>query len=79
MHTASVLLNGKILVTGGDDGDESLSSAELYDPVTGNWTNVDDMQKARSMHTALVLPNGKVLVIGGDDNGRSLKSAELFD
>ena len=37
-HTATVLANGLVLVTGGrDDSGALLSSAELYDPATGLW------------------------------------------
>ena len=36
--TASVLSNGKVLVTGGDNGSVAMNSAALYDPSTGNWT-----------------------------------------
>ena len=31
-HTASVLTNGKVLVTGGTDASGALASAELYRP-----------------------------------------------
>jgi len=35
-HAQTLLPNGKVLVTGGvGNGNTSLSSAELYDPVTG--------------------------------------------
>src|SRR5438552_3779757 len=41
-HTATLLLNGKVLVAGGWSEDHPhngiMSSAELYDPATGNWT-----------------------------------------
>jgi hypothetical protein len=32
VHTASVLTNGKVLVTGGTNGGGPLNSAELYQP-----------------------------------------------
>ncbi|CAF1354433.1 unnamed protein product [Adineta steineri] len=77
-HTVSVLLNGKVLVTGGSDG-SALYSAELYDPPTGTWTTTDDMTNARFLHKASVLSNGKVLVTGGwDANTIALYSAELY-
>ncbi len=69
-HTASLLPNGKVLVSGGfDEGhpDQPLpeSSAELYDPATGSFTPAGTMGTARADHTATLLPNGKVLIAGG--------------
>jgi N-acetylneuraminic acid mutarotase len=60
----------------------ALKNAELYDPLTGNWTTTGSMHHARGLHTASVLPDGKVLVSGGSkDNhyANGLKSAELYD
>lgn len=34
-HTASVLANGKVLVTGDNNNADCAKSAELYDPSTG--------------------------------------------
>jgi len=79
-HTATLLLNGKVLVAGGDNGTE-LASAELFDPLTGAWSATGSMSTARVSHSASLLPNGKVLVAGGYYGGGSysLASAELFD
>src|SRR5262249_38773275 len=41
LHTATLLTNGKVLVTGGFADTletEFLASAELYDPDSGTWT-----------------------------------------
>ena len=38
---------GRLYVVGGNDGDSSLSSMEMYDPVTNTWTLVADMPVAR--------------------------------
>ncbi|CAF4158816.1 unnamed protein product, partial [Adineta steineri] len=47
-HTASVLSNGKVLVTGGFNHNIGfLNSAELYDPSTGIWTTTGSMTNAR--------------------------------
>ncbi|CAF3023835.1 unnamed protein product [Rotaria sp. Silwood2] len=78
-HTASVLTNGNVLVTGGYNGDFYLNSAELYDLSTGIWTTTGSMNNARFAHTASVLTNGKVLVTGGYNGSLSLNSAELYD
>ncbi len=68
-HTATLLANGNVLVAGGDTNgntvDTAISSAELYDPATGSWTNTGGLSTARDTHTATLLPNGKVLVAGG--------------
>ncbi|CAF3629173.1 unnamed protein product [Rotaria sp. Silwood1] len=77
-HTASVLTDGKVLVTGGVGSSGRLDSAEWYDPLTGNWTTTGSMNTARHSHTASVLTDGKVLVTGGF-NGNALSSAELYD
>jgi len=67
---ATLLTNGQVLVTGGISWDSSgshyLSSAELYNPATGTWTNTGSMKDARLWHTATLLPNGQVLVVGGN-------------
>ena len=76
-HTASVLGNGSVLVSGGYNGGY-LNSAELYDPSTGVWRVTGGMNTGRKYHTASVLGNGTVLVSGGN-NGSYLNSAELYD
>ena len=78
-HTATLLLNGKVLVSGGWNGSSSLASAELFDPATGTWTATGTMTTSRYYHTATLLPNGKVLVVGGKAGGTTLSSAELYD
>lgn len=84
-HTATLLGNGKVLVTGGatrsgGEGTGILASAELYDPQSGTWTSTGNLASARSNHTATLLPNGKVLVASGAGmTGNRLASAELYD
>jgi len=60
-HTASILTNGQVLITGGYNSVNGyLNSAELYDPSTGNWTITANMNFAREYHTASILANGTV-------------------
>ena len=77
-HTATLLPNGKVLVTGGMSSHYDEASAELYDPATGTWSVTGSLHVGRFEHTATLLSNGKVLVAGGD-NGHYLTSAELYD
>ncbi|CAF4425390.1 unnamed protein product, partial [Adineta steineri] len=76
-HTASVLSNGTVLVSGGQNNvSDYLNSAELYDPSTGVWMSTGSMNNARYRHTASILSNGTVLVSGGQNSGDYLNSAE---
>jgi len=85
-HTATLLTNGLVLVTGGISGNNitgsgaCLSSSELYNPVTGTWTTTGSMSTNRYNHTATLLTNGLVLVTGGTDlYGDAYSSSELYN
>ena len=67
-HTATLLQNGKVLITGGFNNAEILATAELFDPVSGTFTPTSAMTSPRFSHTATLLANGKVLVTGGSSN-----------
>jgi hypothetical protein len=77
-HTATLLPNGKVLVSGGYDGNSVLSSTELYDPATETWTATGSLTSVRIYHKATLLPNGKVLVAGGTSGGYTA-SVDIFD
>lgn len=70
-HTATLLEDGRVLVVGGHSGRRpaliAYSSAELFDPVTREFTNAGALQTARHKHDAVRLADGRVLVVGGAD------------
>ena len=77
-HTATLLMNGKVLVAGGSD-----ETAELFDPATESFAPTGSMSTTRYGATATLLASGKVLIVGGFGPGASelprLKTAELYD
>jgi hypothetical protein len=78
-HTATLLPNGTVLVTGGlDQYNIYVSSAEIYDPAANTWTAPTGAQPAmssvRGYHTA-TLVNGKVIIIGGKTASSSVTSS----
>ena len=83
-HNATLLPDGKVLVTGGSRGNEDPNgtvldpaySTELWDPATQTWTTLASLTVTRSYHaTTTLLPDGRVLSGGGEAGGAS---AEIF-
>src|SRR5439155_22821821 len=78
-HMATLLQDGKVLVTGGyADSVGPLTSTETYDPATGLWTTAGDMNEPRWWGTATTLVDGRVLVTGGVGLPGGLRTCELF-
>src|SRR5882724_1649402 len=92
-HSATLLLDGKVLVADGANGSAIKSAelydpatgmwsftAEIYDPATGTWSATGFMNEKREERTATLLSDGRVLVVGGTSDGSSgLASTEIYD
>ena len=66
-HTATVMADGRVLVTGGynPDYDFQMVQCEIYDPATNEWTETDPLQEGRDNHAAILMSDGTVMVSGG--------------
>jgi len=86
-HTATPLNDGTVLLAGGDpnnimnlgvisvgDLPFPLNAAELFDPVSGTFTETGGLVTARENHTATLLNDGTVLVTGGFWNGSAAET-----
>jgi len=79
-HTATLLADGRVLVTGGmNTGGGFLGTAEIYDPVGGSWSTASSMSVPRANQMAYLLANGTVLVAGGRDGSGAINDSELYD
>ncbi len=88
LHTATLLNDGTVLVTGGyagllPAGGGALDSVVIFDPETETFTRqVETLTVPRMEHTATKLSDGRVLISGGlSDSADStyLDSAEIYD
>jgi hypothetical protein len=71
-HTASLLNDGRVLITGGNicvptecGIINAFATAELYDPAANAFSGTGTMATAHLKHTATVLPSGLVVISGG--------------
>ncbi|HUP68692.1 MAG TPA: kelch repeat-containing protein [Acidimicrobiales bacterium] len=65
-HTSTTLADGRVLVVGGQDSaGVGITTAEVYDPESGNWSAAGSLATARLSHSATLLGDGRVLVAGG--------------
>jgi hypothetical protein len=85
-HTATLLNDGRVLITGGFRSGRfpspALRTAEIYNPATRTFTALPgQMRSARTSHAAARLADGRVLLTGGqtNNNGNGTNGAELFD
>lgn len=85
-HSATRLPDGRVLVVGGSVNlstgiDLDSGTAELFDPLTQQWSPAASLNVGRRGHAAALLADGRVLVVasGGYSSGPTLTSAEIYD
>jgi hypothetical protein len=80
LPTATLLMNGKVLVAGGADDGGYHTTSELFDASTGIFSPGGSMVTGHVYHSATLLPSGAVLVAGGYRfGGAAIASTELYD
>jgi len=81
--TATLLMNGKVLIAGGSPGDIPSDNAELDDPAIGKFAATGNLTARRERHAAILMPDGTVLFAGGHGNiivnPDNLAGAEIYD
>lgn len=70
IHTATLLKDGEVLVTGGattyhGSTGSVTARAEIFDPRSGTWRQVAPLPKPLYVQCAALMPDGRVLVAGG--------------
>jgi N-acetylneuraminic acid mutarotase len=93
-HVAALLPDGRLLVAGGSGrevlteeeaqdrpfrGRQDLTSAEVYDITTGEWSDVASMEMGRQSAGVALLHDGTVLVAGGSQGVSVIAEAEVYD
>ena len=73
-HEATLLSDGRVLVTGG-----LLPRAEVYDPDTDAWYSTGPMIETRYRHRALKLNDGTVILSGGQSDKYVHITTETFE
>lgn len=80
--TATLLMNGRVLVLGGRvPGGNTTAAAELFDPGRGIWSVASGLGTPRAEQTATRLLDGRVLVVGGYEREATTptENAERYD
>lgn len=81
-HSATVLPDGRVLIFGGvGSGGEVLASAEVFDPASQQFTELQtDGLAPRTGHTATLLTDGRIVLIGGVDKAGNLSGdAQIWE
>lgn len=81
-HTATLLQDGSVLVTGGSSrrSGAAFPNAYLLNNGSSIFTPVETaMDQGRMGHTASLLPDGRVLILGGSTTGLPARAQDLVE
>jgi hypothetical protein len=79
-HAATAMLNGNVIVTGGNQGPRLLQSVEIYDVKRDSWLRAAPLPGPRTQHSAFTLRDGRVLIAGGiDATGKATDATFIYN
>ena len=77
---STVLINGQVLLTGGNTDGGNVNWAWLFDPAAATLSATGNMTMPRDGHTSTLLSDGTVLIAGSSlVDGNADVTAELYD
>lgn len=80
VYTATLMLNGKVLFTGGDTYNGKPSTAEVFDPADASFTTIDPPPAGHAYGSSTLMPDGSVLVTGGlIPGGQPQGASDLYE
>lgn len=77
-HSCAVLEGKKVIVSGGFNGDNYLSSSEIYDPATNTWTEGPELPSA-TVGAKMINVGGDVYHVGGSETRKDIFRLEKLD
>lgn len=82
-QAACILLpDGRVMVAGGAHGlpdrHRYRNTVEIYDPITGRWSPVGNLNIARDNANVVQMQDGRILLIGGESAEDSVKTTEMY-
>jgi hypothetical protein len=82
LHSATVLLDGRVVAAGGAQGTlttpVSIADVDVFDPVSNSWSSAPALTGPRASHVADVLPDGTLLLFGGQGATTTLDTVETL-
>lgn len=84
-HTATEMLDGRVLAVGGNNTSGAQAAVDTFDPDTNTWSSAKPLLAPATGHAAVLLDNpmcgaeGCVVVLGGDDGTNVLASISVFN
>jgi hypothetical protein len=77
-HSATLLSDGRVFISGGYGGGNYLNSTEIYDPIANTFSSKASMTSNRAYHSSILLNDGTVLIVGGYSSGY-LNTAVIYN